>query len=301
MGGFGGNPSGNGSGGASAQHRGRAGKLPDDGGEADRSGLHAGPGAWRRPRGLPRQGDAGGASCVTREMSKAAARNHRLPLRSRRRRRPMGPAKLRRPSLLRRRARSPTSRRFSTRKSPIRQDRQAQGRGRRRADKEASPTALAQFYYDRGNARSALGRNREALADGEKALEVGKRRDRVASGDPHPPVRRHSAQRARRSEEGCARYFRATVREGNQPGQRGYADQCPAQHRTALVLMGDIAQAEAYMRRNAALVQDAREQPHPNCEKRLHDLRPRLGGRRRRRPGADLRGARTVQGSGGRL
>ena len=41
MGGFGGNPGGNGSGGASAQHRGRAENWQDDGRQADRSGLHA--------------------------------------------------------------------------------------------------------------------------------------------------------------------------------------------------------------------------------------------------------------------
>jgi hypothetical protein len=31
-----------------------------------------------------------------------------------------------------------------------------------------------------------------------------------------------------------------------------------------MVLMGDIGQAEAYIRRNASLVQEARGSPHPN-------------------------------------
>ena len=48
-----------------------------------------------------------------------------------------------------------------------------------RTDAEATPPKagavdLAQFYYDRGNARALLARNREALADGQKALEVGR-------------------------------------------------------------------------------------------------------------------------------
>ena len=36
---------------------------------------------------------------------------------------------------------------------------------------------------------------------------------------------------------------------------------------TALVLMGDLSQAESYIRRNATLVQDARGSPHPNWRK----------------------------------
>src|SRR5215213_4520610 len=36
--------------------------------------------------------------------------------------------------------------------------------------KNLSQADLAEFYIDRGTARSALGRNMEALADGEKAL-----------------------------------------------------------------------------------------------------------------------------------
>src|SRR5262249_48825114 len=49
-----------------------------------------------------------------------------------------------------------------------------------KADADAAPPKtgsardMAQFYYDRGNARALLARNKEALADGVKALEVGK-------------------------------------------------------------------------------------------------------------------------------
>ena len=38
----------------------------------------------------------------------------------------------------------------------------------------ASSTKLAQFYYDRGNARALLARNKDALADGLQALAVDK-------------------------------------------------------------------------------------------------------------------------------
>jgi CHAT domain-containing protein/tetratricopeptide (TPR) repeat protein len=129
--------------------------------------------------------------------------------------------------------------------------------------KGGSPTAFAQFYYDRGNARALLGRNREALADGEKALEVGKGtiefrqviriRQFVggqlnALGDPRKAMQT----------------FQITVREGNQPGQRGSLINAQRNVATTLVLMGDVGQAEAYIRRNASLVQDARGSPHPN-------------------------------------
>ena len=40
--------------------------------------------------------------------------------------------------------------------------------------KNASPSALAQFYYDRGNARALLARNKDALADGLQALAAAK-------------------------------------------------------------------------------------------------------------------------------
>src|SRR5207248_11490588 len=44
--------------------------------------------------------------------------------------------------------------------------------------KNISQADLAEFYIERGTARSALGRNMEALADGEKALAAA-----LASGD----------------------------------------------------------------------------------------------------------------------
>ena len=54
-------------------------------------------------------------------------------------------------------------------------------------------TTLAQFYYDRGNARALLARNKEALADGLKALETGKRRHSLPADPAHQAVRRAPA------------------------------------------------------------------------------------------------------------
>jgi CHAT domain-containing protein/tetratricopeptide (TPR) repeat protein len=140
-----------------------------------------------------------------------------------------------------------------------------------RADADAEParglskTALAQFYYDRGNARAALGRTRDALADAEKSLEIaqgGEFRQVIrirqfvgmqhnALGDPKKAVET----------------FQVTVREGNQPGRYGSLINAQRNIAVALVLMGDLTQAESYIRRNATLVQDARGSPHPNWRK----------------------------------
>jgi hypothetical protein len=83
--------------------------------------------------------------------------------------------------------------------------------------KGASAADLAQFYYDRGNARALLARSKEALADGLKAIEVGKgaiemrQLTRIrqfvglqytAAGDPKQAVA----------------VFQSIVRESDQPG-----------------------------------------------------------------------------------
>ncbi len=83
--------------------------------------------------------------------------------------------------------------------------------------KAASPAALAQFYYDRGNARAVLGRTREALADGEKALAVGK----GALDQRHLSRLRQFVgiqHNALGEPKKAMETFQATVREGNQPG-----------------------------------------------------------------------------------
>ena len=55
------------------------------------------------------------------------------------------------------------------------EDRRPQGRRPRRSrQRTRPPPTLAQFYYDRGNARALLARNKEALADGLQALAVAK-------------------------------------------------------------------------------------------------------------------------------
>jgi CHAT domain-containing protein len=59
----------------------------------------------------------------------------------------------------------------------------------------------------------------------------------------------------------------SAVREGSQPGQGGPVINAQRNIAMALVTMGDLSQAEAYIQRNAMLLQDARGSPHPNWRK----------------------------------
>ena len=132
--------------------------------------------------------------------------------------------------------------------------------------KGASAADLAQFYYDRGNARALLARNKEALADGLKALEVGKGAtefrqvwrirqfvglQHIAIGDPKQAVA----------------VFQSMVRDSDQPGTRGGVINASRILAQILVSMGDVSQADAYARRVGALVQEARGSPHPKWRK----------------------------------
>jgi CHAT domain-containing protein len=125
-----------------------------------------------------------------------------------------------------------------------------------------SASQLAQFYNDRGNIRALIARNKEALADGLKALEVGKgslpvrqtRRIRqfvgfqyLALGDPKQAVV----------------IFQLNVRDANQLGEQGGMINASRFIAQTLLSMGDVAQAETYARRVGALVQEARGSPLP--------------------------------------
>ena len=133
-------------------------------------GLRGNPEAVRQQCGAPLV-----RPCVMRAEAKQAA-GVAAPAAPKKKSRPR-PLARRRCSRLssRRRAPSPTSRPSSTarnrtpRKSPS-----AKPTPRPRRRKNASPSALAQFYYDRGNARALLARNKDALADGLQALAAAK-------------------------------------------------------------------------------------------------------------------------------
>ena len=116
---------------------------------------------------------------------------------------------------------------------------------------------LAQFYYDRGNARAQLGRNREALADGEKALATA-----LASGDGYFGQRIRQFNTIQKLSlgdiKGALQISQFMITDANRPGQKGYLFNAQRIAASILAQMGDIPQAEGYMRRNLALIQEAR-------------------------------------------
>ncbi|MGY8684615.1 CHAT domain-containing tetratricopeptide repeat protein [Bradyrhizobium sp. UFLA05-153] len=133
-----------------------------------------------------------------------------------------------------------------------------------KADADAAPTGkesredLAQFYFDRANARSQLGRLAESTADANKAVEVG--RGAVSPNMMGRLLQLQSVQYAlagdpKRALEIMQRLLRETL---NVPGAKGYQFNANRTVASILIQMGDVAQAEAYLRRSLTGIQEAR-------------------------------------------
>jgi CHAT domain-containing protein len=138
---------------------------------------------------------------------------------------------------------------------------------KRKATADASPNGLsgpklAQFLFDRAAARALLARNKDALADGLQALDLGK----------HGMDLRFLA-RTRRL---VAMQYKATgnpkdaiailqlqVGEGNVPGRRGTIISSLRAIAQILISVGDVSQANAYVGRAEAMVSEARGSPNP--------------------------------------
>src|ERR1700738_5101738 len=129
-----------------------------------------------------------------------------------------------------------------------------------KADADSQPgkqSSLADFYLDRGTARSLIGRNAEALADGEKALAAA-----LASGDGFFGQRIRQFISLQKIElgdiKGALQMAQFMITDATRPGQKGYLFSAQRMAAYILVQMGDIPQAEGYMRRSIALLQEAR-------------------------------------------
>jgi len=122
---------------------------------------------------------------------------------------------------------------------------------------------LAQFYFDRGRARGQLGRLADTLADASKAVEVGRgavpvqrmgqmvefaAQQYVAAGDP---------------KKAFEMYQRLLREVASQEGAKGFQFGASRVIAGILIQMGDIAQAEAYVRRVQPMIQEARSNGHP--------------------------------------
>ncbi|MDB5516196.1 MAG: hypothetical protein JWQ17_2954 [Tardiphaga sp.] len=139
-----------------------------------------------------------------------------------------------------------------------------------KADADSRPTGkesredLAQFYFDRANARAQLGRLADSIVDANKAVEVGKGAigtnmmgrllqlagiQYAAAGDPKKAL------------DVFQRMSREIV---SAPGAKGYVFGVNRAIAANLIQMGDVAQAEATLRRSLPVLQEARTSGHPN-------------------------------------
>jgi CHAT domain-containing protein len=138
-----------------------------------------------------------------------------------------------------------------------------------RGEADAEPKAglsvseLAEFYYDRAQARNLLGRVNEALADGEKALSVARKgvEAQQLNGIRHFIAGQH--QTLGNLKEAIA-ILQQMIRETqNVPQQGGWILATSQLLMQVLILSGDIQQAEGYLRRMQTYLTEARTSGHP--------------------------------------
>ena len=138
-----------------------------------------------------------------------------------------------------------------------------------KAEADSKPTGkesredLAQFYFDRANARVQLGRLADSIADANKAIEVG--RGAVSANMMGRLITLAAQQYSAAGDPKKAfELYQRQLREiSTQKGGRGYQFGANRQIAAILIQMGDIAQAEAYLRRNQPMLQEARTSGHP--------------------------------------
>ena len=121
---------------------------------------------------------------------------------------------------------------------------------------------LAWFYYTRGNARAQLGRLNDAMEDGNKAVEIGR-----GAGDANLMGRLQQFAGLQYAFAGNPKQsltiFESQIRGSNVKGAKGQLFGGYRQISSLLLQMGDIEQAEAYLRRSQALLQEARTSGFP--------------------------------------
>ena len=132
-----------------------------------------------------------------------------------------------------------------------------------KANAEAMPTGkerpkdLSRFYFDRAAARSQLGRVAEAISDASKAVEVGR-----SAIDANMMGRVKQFLAVQYSNAGdpkkALEFYQQELRETNVPGAKGYQFAANRLVCYTLLQMGDLAQAEGYLARSLALIQEAR-------------------------------------------
>jgi CHAT domain-containing protein len=126
-----------------------------------------------------------------------------------------------------------------------------------------SKQELAWFFFTRGNARAQLGRLNAATEDADKAIEVAR-----GSVTPEFMGRLQQFAGTQYSTAGNPKQalavFAAQAKDTNTKGARGFLFGAYRQIASIHIQTGDVAQAEAYLRRSLALIQEARTSGFPN-------------------------------------
>jgi CHAT domain-containing protein len=120
-----------------------------------------------------------------------------------------------------------------------------------------SRAELSQFYFDRSTARSQLGRLADAITDANKAIEVGRGVIDAFTMGRNTQLLALNYFYAGDLKQSLEIYLRM-LRETDVHGAKGYAFSTNRQISNVLAQMGDVPQAEAYLRRSLALIQQAR-------------------------------------------
>ncbi len=116
---------------------------------------------------------------------------------------------------------------------------------------------LAWFHYTRGNARAGLGRLDDALADANKAIEVARGAvDANFMGrlQQFAGLQYRSAGNPRQA----LAIFQSQVRDTDTKGARGHMFGGNLALSMIHLQMGDLSQADSYLRRSLTLIQEAR-------------------------------------------
>jgi CHAT domain-containing protein len=120
-----------------------------------------------------------------------------------------------------------------------------------------SPKDLSRFYFNRSAARAQLGRVAESIVDAGKGVEVGR-----GAIDANTMGRLKQFMAVQYSYAGdpkkALEVYLQELRETNVPGAKGYQFSANRLVCSILLQMGDLAQAEAYLRRSMSLIQEAR-------------------------------------------
>ena len=122
---------------------------------------------------------------------------------------------------------------------------------------EASNVELARFYYKRGSARSKLGRLNETIADAESAMSNAR-----AAGDVHLLSRLEQFAGLQYGAAGdlkrALEIFQRQTEDANTRGAKGFLFGAYRQISEFLLQTGDLAQAQAYLQRATALIEEMR-------------------------------------------